>query len=314
MNETQFLDINIRNPSQTRGYYVKYAYKIYSKSKPNPIVLLAGWIQCKENWYDFISYLAKTRMVIVMDHRGIGESKIIFNPNNPNTNTSTIPSFTLSDLSSDIVTLIEYIFGVNKISKTKIDIMGFSLGGMIAQQLAIEYPQYVSNLILCSTTPAGGRHIPFIKSITKQWFKSQSKISQITNKIELKKFLIESALFSLGPLYDKTNKINMERVSDYVSMTMELNKPLQTSMTQLKAMAKWNGIKQLKILNKYSNDYLYLDSIKFILKMKTGLFHEHSPLLFDISGVPFWFKVKNGLLKMYQDDVLKKLPVVQHFL
>ena len=38
--------------------------------------------------------------------------------------------------------------------------------------------------------------------------------------------------------------------------------------------------------------------------MKTDPFAEHSPLLNDISGVPFWFKVNNGLLKMYQDNVL----------
>jgi len=68
------------------------------------------------------------------------------------------------------------------------------------------------------------------------------------------------------------------------------------------------------VLSAYKSDYLYLSSIDFILRMKSGPFAEHSPLLNDISGVPYWFKVKNGLLKMYQDDVLKKLPVIQHFL
>merc|ERR1712228_95636 len=69
-----------------------------------------------------------------------------------------------------------------------------------------------------------------------------------------------------------------------------------------------------EILTKYKEQYMYLSSIDFILNMKSGPFAEHSPLLNDISGVPYWFKVKNGLLKMYQDDVLKKLPVIQHFL
>eukprot|EP01083_Nonionella_stella_P288994 983510_1 len=69
-----------------------------------------------------------------------------------------------------------------------------------------------------------------------------------------------------------------------------------------------------EILTKHSSEYLYLSSIQFILQMKTGPFGEHSPLLFDISAVPYWHKVKSGLLKMYQEDVLKKLPVIQHFL
>jgi len=68
------------------------------------------------------------------------------------------------------------------------------------------------------------------------------------------------------------------------------------------------------VLAEHKKDYLYLSSIDFILTMKTGPFAEHSPLLNDISAVPYWVKVKSGLLKMYQDDVLKKLPVIQHFL
>ncbi|CAG8634311.1 14715_t:CDS:2, partial [Racocetra fulgida] len=44
-----------------------------------------------------------------------------------------------------------------------------------------------------------------------------------------------------------------------------------------------------------------------------GPFHEHSPLLYDISEVPNWAKVNSGLMKMYVADVLKKFPIVQHF-
>jgi len=77
---------------------------------------------------------------------------------------------------------------------------------------------------------------------------------------------------------------------------------------------KPKDILDAKVLAEHKREYLYLSSIDFILTMKTGPFAEHSPLLNDISAVPYWFKVKSGLLKMYQDDVLKKLPVIQHFL
>jgi len=70
------------------------------------------------------------------------------------------------------------------------------------------------------------------------------------------------------------------------------------------------------IVNTYSEEYLYLGCIKFILEMKKGPFGEHSPYLNDISHVPhqLWTKVNNGMIKMYQLEVLQKFPVIQHFL
>jgi len=46
--------------------------------------------------------------------------------------------------------------------------------------------------------------------------------------------------------------------------------------------------------------------------VKKGPFGEHSPYLNDISGVETWNKVVAGLLRMYEGEVLGKLPVVQH--
>uniref|UniRef100_A0A1I7WQX8 Serine/threonine-protein phosphatase 2A activator n=1 Tax=Heterorhabditis bacteriophora TaxID=37862 RepID=A0A1I7WQX8_HETBA len=51
----------------------------------------------------------------------------------------------------------------------------------------------------------------------------------------------------------------------------------------------------------------------FISHTKTGPFHEHSNQLWNISAVPSWEKVNSGMFKMYEGEVLKKFPVVQHF-
>lgn len=59
---------------------------------------------------------------------------------------------------------------------------------------------------------------------------------------------------------------------------------------------------------------MYFAAIGFIYDVKTGPFWEHSPILFDISGIKSgWAKVNKGMIKMYNAEVLSKFPVVQHF-
>ncbi|KAA8911122.1 hypothetical protein FN846DRAFT_774321 [Sphaerosporella brunnea] len=71
---------------------------------------------------------------------------------------------------------------------------------------------------------------------------------------------------------------------------------------------------KLDIVNRERNRNLYFDAIGFIYDVKTGPFWEHSPILYDISGVQKgWGKINEGMLKMYDKEVLGKFPVVQHF-
>ncbi|KAJ1942031.1 hypothetical protein FBU59_003322, partial [Linderina macrospora] len=67
-----------------------------------------------------------------------------------------------------------------------------------------------------------------------------------------------------------------------------------------------------KLIAEKADEYLYLQGIRFIMEMKKGPFFEHSRQLYDISGVPRWQKVNQGLGKMYRVEVLGKFPVVQH--
>ncbi|KAJ9203978.1 hypothetical protein DTO166G4_7031 [Paecilomyces variotii] len=59
---------------------------------------------------------------------------------------------------------------------------------------------------------------------------------------------------------------------------------------------------------------MYFSAIGFIYDVKRGPFWEHSPMLYDISGIKAgWAKINKGMIKMYNAEVLSKFPVVQHF-
>ncbi|TNV76688.1 hypothetical protein FGO68_gene11535 [Halteria grandinella] len=68
-----------------------------------------------------------------------------------------------------------------------------------------------------------------------------------------------------------------------------------------------------KILGSEKEEYMYFGCIAFIKQVKKGVpFFESSPILNDISAVPNWGKVTQGLMKMFEAEVVGKLPVIKH--
>ncbi|OOF98872.1 hypothetical protein ASPCADRAFT_140306 [Aspergillus carbonarius ITEM 5010] len=74
------------------------------------------------------------------------------------------------------------------------------------------------------------------------------------------------------------------------------------------------GVAKATVVERERRGNLYFSAIGFIYDVKKGPFWEHSPMLYDISGIKTgWAKINKGMIKMYNAEVLSKFPVVQHF-
>ena len=97
---------------------IRYAYRSLGKPSDIPIVCLQHFIGTLDNWDPYIiNGLAREREVITIDNSGIGFSGGE-TPDN------------VKDMSLDVLKII------NALGITKCDLLGFSLGGFIAQTLA----------------------------------------------------------------------------------------------------------------------------------------------------------------------------------
>lgn len=75
-----------------------------------------------------------------------------------------------------------------------------------------------------------------------------------------------------------------------------------------------SSVTKQNLVEKEKEQNMYFSAIAFIYYVKKGPFWEHSPMLFDISGIKDgWGKINKGMIKMYNAEVLAKFPVVQHF-
>lgn len=77
-------------------------------------------------------------------------------------------------------------------------------------------------------------------------------------------------------------------------------------------LIKPKSIHNPEFIEMFSKDFMYFGCIEYVLSVKKGPIRETSPMLNDISAVGRWQKVNNGMLKMYEGEVLSKFPIMQH--
>ncbi len=108
----------------------------------HPVVLIRGLGSNADHWYPQIPALSSSFRVVSYDNRGIGRSD---KPDEP---------FTISTMAEDAVGIMDAL-GIEKAH-----IMGLSMGGMVAQEFALQFPHRVHGLVLACTHCGGKKAVP----------------------------------------------------------------------------------------------------------------------------------------------------------
>jgi len=123
-----------------------------STSDKTPLILLHHITAVIDEWDPYVvDELATSRRVIAFDSRGVGASEGVV--------PDTIEA--MADVAASFI---------DKLGLKKVDLVGYSLGGFVAQVLIARRPELVRKVVLAATGPAGGENIANIQNVIKDAF------------------------------------------------------------------------------------------------------------------------------------------------
>src|SRR5467141_2174327 len=139
---TQFIEAN----------GIRFAYRRFGKTDGVPIVFNQHYIGTMDYWDPAVTDgFARDREVILFNNAGVSSSS------------GEIPT-TFEQMGANAVAFSRAL-GLNKA-----DVLGFSIGGMVAQEIALQASDLVRKLILVGTGPRGGQGMESLTQVTKRIF------------------------------------------------------------------------------------------------------------------------------------------------
>ena len=190
---------------------IKFAYRSYGKQGDSPVIyfnhLTANLDNCDPRIMDAV---AKERHIISFDYRGVGA-------------TTGKQGTSLPDMAKDAIAFI-HALGYNQV-----DILAFSMGGFITQELLLVEPTLARKIILAGTGPRGGEGVSAVVGLTyKDIFKGL--------------FTFRDPKFYL---FFTQNKVGKAAAKDFLNRLKERTENRDTKVklpvlkAQLKAIETW---------------------------------------------------------------------------
>jgi 3-oxoadipate enol-lactonase len=136
-----------------------------------PVLLIHGLGYARWGWEPVLPALAQRFDVLLFDNRGIGESDA---PTGP---------YSAAEMAADATQVLD------EAAVERAHVVGTSLGGMIAQELALAHPDRVDHLVLACTMPGGPSAYPMPEATVRL----MAEVSGLEPAVALRRF-VENAL------------------------------------------------------------------------------------------------------------------------
>ena len=206
------------------AYASKGRKRIYyeTRGQGQPLLMLMGW-QGNRTWWpeSLLSRLEEHFLLILMDHRGTGLSK------------DPLGLYSIKSLAKDATLVLD------DLNLSSAAVLGVSMGGMVAQAMAIHYPSRVNKLILTSSSAKIG----LIRGLNKE--QQQAWLSYLRKRDRGLQAFIMDLLFSKDCKGDDSHAIK-----NFVNRTNQQRTPTRTIIKQFMAVQKFDSRKKLKHFRK----------------------------------------------------------------
>src|SRR5256712_13637819 len=137
---TQFVEANS----------IRFAYRRFGKTGGVPLVFSQHYIGTMDYWDPTVTDgLARDREVVLFNNAGVSSSS------------GKVPT-TFEQMGANAIAFIRAL------GLTKVDVLGFSIGGMVAQEITLQAPDLVRKLILVGTGPRGGQGMEPLTRVAQQ--------------------------------------------------------------------------------------------------------------------------------------------------
>jgi len=236
----------------------KFAYRTFGISSEVPIVCLQHFTGTLDNWDPIITNgLAAQRQVILIDNRGVGNSEGE-TPDN------------VQEMSLDALKVIDAL-GIHRC-----DLLGFSLGGFIAQVMATQRPELFRKIIIVGSAPQGVKVLHTFPAL-------------IAKAMQLEP--AERFLFIFFTASEKSRAKGLTTLSRLTERTTDRDKDasIQAIEAQIKAITRWGTDAVTIDLARIQHPVLIINGSDDVM-------------MESMNSIELFKKIPNALVSLYPDS------------